>query len=74
MPPTELGEACRGSGHVTVVHSDDHDVVRVVGERRGERAALEPEAADEPEADSPGPEMALDDRYFGEVALRVGDR
>ncbi len=34
---------------------------------------LEPEAADEPEADSPGPEMALDDRYLGEVALRVGD-
>src|SRR6476646_11129489 len=41
---------------------------------RGERAALEPESADEPQPDSPRAEVALDHRDLREVPLRVGER
>ena len=61
-------------GHRRVVHADDDDVVRVVRDRRGERAALQAEAAHEPEPDPARAEVALDDRDLREVALRVGDR
>ena len=73
-PAAELGEPLDRAGHVVVVHADDDDVVRVVRDRRGERAGAEAEAADEPEADPAGAEVALDDGDLREVALGVGDR
>src|SRR4029079_16894166 len=41
---------------------------------RRERAAPEPEAADETEADPTGAEMPLDDGDLRQVAARVGNR
>ena len=48
--------------------------MRVVGERRAERAAAEAEAADEPEADAAGAEVALDHRDLRQVALGIRQR
>ena len=61
----EPAHRCR---HRRVVHPDDDDVVRVVGDRRGDRAALQAEAAHEAEADAAGAEVALDDGDLREVA------
>jgi len=47
--------------------------VRIVRDGRCNRAALEAEAADEPEADAPGAEMPLDHGDLREVALGVRD-
>ena len=57
-----------------VVDADAHDVVRVVGDRRRERTALQPEAAHEADADPAGGVVALDDGDLGEVARGIGDR
>ena len=65
--------AARPRGHVVVVDAHDDDVVRVVRDRRRERAAPEAEPAHEPEPDPPGAEVALDHGDLREVALRVGD-
>ena len=45
-----------------------------MGDGRAERAALEPEAADEAEPDAPRLEVALEDGDLREVASRIGDR
>ena len=68
----DLGQARDRAGHVVVVHADDDDVVRVVGEGRGERARLEVEAAHEPDRHPAGAEVALDDRDLREAV--PGDR
>ena len=69
----DLGDALDGAGHVAVVGADDDDVVRVVGDRRGHRALLQAEAADEAEPDAARRQVALDDGDLQEVARRVGD-
>ena len=43
----------RAQRHVGVVHAHDDEVVRVVRDRRGERAAAQPEPAHQPEPDAP---------------------
>ena len=53
--------------------ADDHEVVRVVGDGRRERAAVQAEAADEAEADAARGVVALDHGDLGQVARRVGD-
>ena len=72
-PAAELDEPLDRALQVVVVHADDDDVVRVVRDRRRERAVAQPEAAHEPEADPAGAEVALDDGDLREVALGVGD-
>ena len=67
-------EPPHGRRHRGVVHADDDDVVRVVCDRRGDRAALQPEAAHEAEPHPAGAEMALDDGDLRQVALGVGHR
>ena len=59
----ELRQALHGPQHVVVVDADDDDVVRVVGDGRRDRAARQPEAADEPDAGAAGAEVPLDDRH-----------
>ena len=70
----ELAEPLGHGEHRGVVDADDDQVVGVVGDGRAERAALEPEAADEAEPDAPGLEVALEDGDLREVARRIGDR
>ena len=53
-----------------VVHPDDDDVVRVVGEGRRKCAGLEAEAAHQPDRHAAGAEVALDDRDLGEPVAR----
>ena len=60
-----------GGGHRRVVHPDDDHVVRVVCDRRRERAAPQAESTHEAEPDAARAEMALDDRDLGEVALGI---
>ena len=72
-PAAELGEPLDREGHVAVGHADDDEVVRVVRDARGERAALQPRAGDEAEPDPAGGEVALDDRDLREVALGARD-
>src|SRR5207248_3141181 len=67
-------EAADGAHHVAVVDADDDDVVRVVRDGGGERAALQARAADEAEPDPTDAEVPLDDGDLREVAARVGDR
>ena len=63
-----------GERHVVVAHADDDEIVGVVGDRRGERAASQARAGDEPEPDAAGREMPLDDRDLREVRGCVRDR
>ncbi len=70
----ELAQPPDGARHRAVVDADDDDVVRVVRERRAERAALDAEAADEPEADPAGAEVPLEHGDLRQVARGVGDR
>ena len=56
-----------------VVDADGDDVVGVVGDGGGERAARQAEAGDEAAADAAGRVVALDHGDLGEVARRVGD-
>ena len=72
-PAAELGQALDREGHVAVGHADDDEVVRVVGDARRERAALQPRAGDEAETDAAGGEVALDDRDLREVAPGARD-
>ena len=74
MPPPIRGEVRDGEGHVLVGHADDDEVVRVVCDRRGERAAPEARAGDEAEADPARREVPLDDGDLGEARLGVCDR
>ena len=67
-------EPAHGGGHRRVVHPDDDDVVRVVRDRRCERAALQAEPAHEAEPDAARAEVPLDDRDLREVALGIGER
>ena len=60
--------------HLVVVDADAHDVVGVVGDRRRERAALQAEAAHEPDADAARRVVALDDRDLGDVARGIRGR
>ena len=71
-PAADLGGALDRAQHLGVAHPHDDEVVRVVGERRRERAAREPEAAHEAEPDPTGREMTLDDGDLGQVALEIG--
>ena len=74
MPPPIAGEVADGERHVVVAHPDDDEVVRVVRDRRGERAAPEARAGDEAEPDPARREVPLDDGDLGEAGLGVGDR
>ena len=69
----DLGEVADGEGHVVVAHPDDDEVVGVVRDRRGERAALQAGAGDEAEPDPAGREVALDDGDLGEVGVGARD-
>ena len=73
-PPPISRRRSAALDHRLVVDADDDQVVAVVGDGRAEGAALEPEPADEAEADAPGLEVALEDGDLREVARGVGDR
>ena len=73
-PAAAVREPPDGRGHRCVVHPDDDDVVCIVRDRRGERAALEPEAPDEAEPDPARAEVPLDDGDLREVSLRIRER
>ena len=60
IPPPRFASRRTRERHRRVVHPDDDDVVRVVRDRRRERAALQAEAAHEAEADPARAEVALD--------------
>ena len=75
MPPPSSASRSTANGHVVVVHADDDDVVRVVRDGRGERAALRARSREtKPSPIRPVAEVALDDGDLREVALGVGDR
>ena len=74
MPPPRFASRRDGGRHRRVVHPDDDDVVRVVRDRRCERAALQAEAAYEAEPDAARAQVPLDDGDLGEVALGVRQR
>ena len=73
-PAAAVREPAHGRRHRRVVHADDDDVVRVVGDRGRDRAALQSEAAHEAESHAAGAEVPLDDRDLREVLRRIGDR
>ena len=73
-PPSSTTRWTAASMSSSETPSDD-DVVRVVRDRRGERAAPQARSrATKPEPDAARGEVALDDRDLREVARRVGDR
>ena len=65
---TDVGEVRDGDHHVLVAHPDDDEVVGVVGDRRGERPALQAGAGDEAEPDPSRCEVALDDGDLRQAA------
>ena len=72
-PAAQLRQPLHAGDHARVVDADDHDVVRVVRDRGGERPAPQAEAAHEARADAARRVVALDDGELREVARRVGD-
>ena len=74
MPPPTSASRCDGERHVLVARADDDEVVRVVRDGRGERAAL---AAPSPRGSArpmrPVARCRSSDRDLDEVALGVGD-
>ena len=73
-PASDLDEPLDCEGHVPIGHADDDEVVRVVGDARRERAALQSRAGDEAEPDPARREVPLDDGDLREVALGARDR
>ena len=73
-PAAGVRQAPHGAQHVVVLYPDDDDVVCVVRDRRGQRAAAQPEAADETEPDAAGTEVPFDDCDLEEVAAGVRER
>ena len=71
-PAADLAQTRDRGQHVVVVHADHEEVVVVVGDRGGHRAALQAEALDEADADRARPAVALDARCLGEVDRRIG--
>src|SRR5229473_27986 len=70
----ELRRWCTtASGHVGVVDAEDHDVVRVMRDRRRERSTLEPDVGGKAQADAPSGMMAFEDRDLDQVSRWVGD-
>lgn len=73
LPAAAIGECSGGESHVLIVVADDGEVVGIVPDRRGDRAASEAEPGDEAEPDVARPAMTLDDRELEQVGLRVCD-
>ncbi len=67
----ERDDAVDRDRHVAVVGADDADVVAVVPDRRGDRAALEAEAVDEAEPDVAVDAVPRDDRDLDHVLSEV---
>src|SRR5437763_1109259 len=61
----QLGGTCDGGEHVVVGDTEHDEVVRVVRDRRRERAAPQAGAAHEPDADAARREVPLDDGDLG---------
>ena len=69
----QLLQALGAGEDVGVGHAHGHQVVRVVGDRGGERAAAKAEAGHQPGAHSAAGVVALDHGDLGQVAAGVGD-
>ncbi len=68
---SDRGDAAHGRLHRGVVRAHDDDVVRIVGDGRRDRAALQAEAPGERDADVARAAVPLDDRELQEVARGV---
>lgn len=68
----ELQQAPDDSDHVVVGHAQHDDVVRIVRDRRAERAPLEPSAQDEIESEPTRRQVPLDDSDLRETTRRIG--
>ena len=67
-----LDHGLDGAQHVAVVGADHADVVRIVRDRRGERAGRQAEASDQPDANVARPLVALEDGQLEEIARGIG--
>ena len=67
-------EPLHGECHLPIGHAHDDEVVRVVGDGRGERSPSQAGARDEAEPDPAGREMTLDDRDLRQVVVGARDR
>ncbi len=74
QPPIEGDQSVERGAEVGVTGADRDEVVRVVADRGGERAAPQAEAAHQADADVAGCAVPLDDDQLEEVARGVGDR
>ncbi len=74
MPPPISRQVLDGEDQVVVAHAEDDEIVGVVGDRRGERAAPQTGAGDEAEPDPSGREVTLDDGDLGQAGFGVCHR
>ena len=67
-----LDDALRCSQHIRIRNADDHNIVRVMGDRAGNRATLQTEPSHIAHAHSSGCLVALDAGDLEQIALDIG--